>query len=141
EIGGTGGVFGQKKADRREPSRKKSPPSRRCRQAATLQHTPQPPALRSSNAPDQHDAIPKGYCSRKNSPARVALIRLESVPPMTALRPRRAMSRRRLGTMLPRPPSRMAMEVRLAKPQRAKVTMTCVCGVRDSLMPTKLAYA
>ena len=56
----------------------------------------------------------------------------------TARRPRRAISERRSGTRLPRPPSKMAMDDRFAKPQRAKVTITWVSGVSDSLIAARL---
>ena len=59
-----------------------------------------------------------------------AEVRLARVAARTALRPNRAISGRRVGAMMPMPPSRMAMEERLAKPQRAKVMMPWVTGVR-----------
>src|SRR5690625_2942045 len=55
-------------------------------------------------------------------PTIVALIKFARVPASTARTPSWAMSPRRLGAIPPRPPSRMAIEPKLANPVRAKVT-------------------
>ena len=58
-----------------------------------------------------------------NTPAIAALIKLAIVAASIAFMPKRAMSGRRLGAIEPIPPSKIAMEDRLAKPHKAKVTI------------------
>lgn len=62
----------------------------------------------------------------------VAAIRLDRVPAITALTPIRAMSPRRLGAKLPKPPSRIAIEERFAKPHRAKEMIALVFSDRTT---------
>jgi hypothetical protein len=52
-------------------------------------------------------------------PAIAAVMNAASVPAIIALRPIRARSLRRVGAMPPMPPIWIAMELKLAKPQRA----------------------
>ena len=51
-------------------------------------------------------------------------MKLDNVPARTALRPMRAISGRRDGASTPRPPSKIAIEDKFAKPHKATVTIT-----------------
>ena len=81
----------------------------------------------------QVDGVGVTHPIATNSPAMVPDIRFDKVPAITASNPIRAMSLRREGAMPPRPPSKMAMELRLANPQRANETMALVLGERQLL--------
>lgn len=70
----------------------------------------------------------------------VAAIRLDRVPAITALTPIRAMSPRRLGAKLPKPPSRIAIEERFAKPHRAK-EMIALVSQTELLVPLRSGKA
>ena len=59
-------------------------------------------------------------------PAKAAFIKLASDAANTALIPIFAISDMRSGIRAPRPPRRIAIELKLANPQRAKVSMTTV---------------
>lgn len=73
----------------------------------------------------------------KKIPTNVALMKLERVPASTAFKPKRAISGRRDGASTPKPPNRIAIEDKFAKPHKATVTITCECALNESLMPTK----
>lgn len=64
-----------------------------------------------------------------NMPAMAALNSEASIPAKTARMPSRAMSGRRLGASAPNPPRRMAKELKLAKPHKAKLTTMTVLGL------------
>lgn len=64
-----------------------------------------------------------------NKPAMVALIKLASDPAITALMPRRAISPRRLGAIPPKPPIKIAIELKFAKPHNANVMIALVLSV------------
>ncbi len=72
-----------------------------------------------------------------NMPAIAALIKLAKVAASIAFMPNLAISGRLLGAIEPIPPSKIAMDDKLAKPHKAKVTMACVVGVRVSLISIK----
>lgn len=59
----------------------------------------------------------------------VAAIKLDSVPATTALIPIRAISPRREGAKLPKPPNKIAIEDKLAKPHNAKEMIALVFSV------------
>ena len=61
-----------------------------------------------------------------NKPAIVALIKFAKVPAITAFKPKRATSLRRFGAIPPKPPIKIAIELKLAKPQSAKVIIALV---------------
>ena len=58
------------------------------------------------------------------------------VPAITARSPILAMSLRRLGAMPPKPPSKMAIELRLANPQSEKLMMATVFGESTTAAPS-----
>jgi hypothetical protein len=58
----------------------------------------------------------------KKNPARAALIKLDRLAAMSARIPYREISSLRLGATAPNPPSKMAIDDKLAKPQSAKMT-------------------
>ena len=58
----------------------------------------------------------------KKKLAIAALIRLAINAAATALKPSLATSARRFGAIVPSPPSKIAIDEKLAKPQRAKLT-------------------
>ena len=60
-----------------------------------------------------------GPASQSRTPARHAVMKVVSDPPMIERTPRRATSGRRSGAMPPMPPSRIASDPKLAKPQSA----------------------
>ena len=64
-----------------------------------------------------------------NKPAIVALIKFAKVPAITAFKPKRATSLRRFGAIPPKPPIKIAIELKLAKPQSAKVIIALVFSV------------
>ena len=64
--------------------------------------------------------LPPELSVQINNPASTALIKLDKVPASTAFTPSRAISGRRCGASAPSPPSKMAIEERLAKPHSAK---------------------
>ena len=68
----------------------------------------------------------------------VADMRLAMVPASMARRPSWARSLRRLGTRAPMPPIWMPMELRFAKPQRAKVVMVKLRGERMDFCAPRL---
>ena len=73
-----------------------------------------------------------------NKPAMVALIRLDNVPAISARTPSLAISPRRLGAIIDKPPTKMAMELQLAKPHSANEIIAWVfafsTGFAASLM-------
>ena len=56
----------------------------------------------------------------------VALIKFAREPASTALIPNRAMSPRLFGAIAPKPPIKIAIELKFAKPHNAKVIMALV---------------
>ena len=64
----------------------------------------------------------------KKNPASDALIRFARVAAINARTPNREMSSRRVGAMAPRPPSKIAIDDKLAKPHSAKSTIACEMG-------------
>lgn len=63
-----------------------------------------------------------------NIPAIDALKSEANAPAATARKPKRAISDRRLGAIEPRPPSKIAIELKLANPHNAKLTTMTVLG-------------
>lgn len=72
-----------------------------------------------------HLQVKRIYTSYKeiNMPAIAALMRLAKVAAIMARMPNLAMSCLRLGAIEPMPPSKMAIDDKLAKPHNAKVTI------------------
>jgi hypothetical protein len=64
-----------------------------------------------------------GYEKDRKNPARAALIKFARVAQHKALMPSLEISSRRFGARAPRPPSKMAIEEKLANPHSAKITM------------------
>src|SRR5207253_1110270 len=73
-------------------------------------------------------ASPSQCPSGPTSPAMVPVRNVAREPARMDLRPRRARSLRRSGTMPPRPPSTTASEPKLAKPHSAKLVMRRLRG-------------
>mgnify|MGYP006969775413 FL=1 len=67
-----------------------------------------------------------------NKPAIVALIKFAKVPAITAFKPKRATSLRRFGAIPPKPPIKIAIELKLAKPHNAKVMMALVFSLNTT---------
>lgn len=69
-----------------------------------------------------------------NIPAIDALISEASVPAATARSPKRAVTERRFGAIAPRPPSKIAIELKLANPHNAKQTTITVLGDKTGIL-------
>ena len=76
-----------------------------------------------------------------NIPAIAALNKDANIPAATALIPKRAISGRRLGAIAPKPPIRIANELKFAKPHNAKLTTITVLGDRSGITGPKVEYA
>jgi hypothetical protein len=59
----------------------------------------------------------------KKNPAKAALIKLDKLAAISARMPYREISSLRLGATAPNPPSKIAIDDKLAKPQSAKITI------------------
>ena len=77
-------------------------------------------------------------CQSRN-PAIVAVMKLARVPANIARSPSRARSCRRFGASAPMPPIWMPIELKLAKPQSAKVAIVNDCGSSDLLRAARAA--
>lgn len=74
---------------------------------------------RKSPANERCGCLNIGRCAHRIIPATVAVMKAAMVPPIMALSPKRDRSWRRDGAIPPMPPSWMAMDEKLAKPQSA----------------------
>ena len=73
----------------------------------------------------------------KNIPAIAALSNDASAPAITALNPNLAMSGLRFGAREPNPPNNIAIELKFAKPHRAKLTTRLVLAERFPMSSVK----
>ena len=60
----------------------------------------------------------------------VALIRLDNVPAISARTPNLAISPRRLGAIIDKPPTKIAIELKLAKPHSANEIIALVLSFK-----------
>ena len=74
-------------------------------------------------------------------PAIAALNKDANIPAATALNPRRAISFRRLGANDPKPPSKIAIELKFANPHNAKLTIITVLLDKSGITGANAEYA
>src|SRR4029077_3815285 len=83
----------------------------------------------------------RGFQLRMSRPTIEADIRLAMVPAIIARKPSLASWSRLLGASAPIPPIWMPMELKLAKPQRAKVAMVKERGSSEAFCAPRSVYA